>query len=166
MKVIALLAFIISTPTTTLACDPESNNQPQCNLRNVNIPIRNFWDPTVYWLCNSTNGIAESLKCPVSLLFEPIKRECVPFDKWVWIKPCSAATTCDPESNNEPNCDNTNINNPIRNFWDPTAYWVCRESNAAAELVKCPINKMFDSQTGRCIDSTEWVWTEPCPNQF
>uniref|UniRef100_A0A1I8NAE0 Chitin-binding type-2 domain-containing protein n=1 Tax=Musca domestica TaxID=7370 RepID=A0A1I8NAE0_MUSDO len=166
MKDLAFLALLLSLCySTSSACDPQSNNQPQCNQINLNIPIRNFWDPTVYWLCKSSQSIAELIKCPDSLLFDPVKRECVPNKKWIWLKPCSA-TTCDPESNNEPICDGTNLNKPIRNFWDPTAYWMCSQANAAADLVKCPIDHMFDSEKQLCIPSSMWTWSEPCPNKM
>ncbi|KAM7346779.1 uncharacterized protein ACRADG_006562 [Cochliomyia hominivorax] len=71
--------------------------------------------------------------------------------------------SCDPDSENEPQCSSSNLNVPIRNFWDPTQYWVCKSANAAAERVRCPDAQGFHSAKGACVPFEEWVWTEPCP---
>ncbi|XP_075154900.1 uncharacterized protein LOC142228374 [Haematobia irritans] len=70
---------------------------------------------------------------------------------------------CDPDSNNEPTCTSDNLNTPIRNFWDPTAYWMCKSAGAKAELVRCDTELLFDSAQGKCIFYSDWTWTYPCP---
>ncbi|XP_073835469.1 uncharacterized protein [Musca autumnalis] len=70
---------------------------------------------------------------------------------------------CDPDSNNEPTCTSSNLNMPIRNFWDPTCYWQCTKAGAAAEIVRCPTAELFDSDLGKCVSYKNWVWTFPCP---
>ncbi|XP_061400609.1 uncharacterized protein LOC133336329 [Musca vetustissima] len=70
---------------------------------------------------------------------------------------------CDPDSNNEPVCSKDNLNVPVRNFWDPTAYWQCESAGAAAKLVRCPDAHLFDSAKGECVLWNEWSWTNPCP---
>ncbi|XP_046802577.1 uncharacterized protein LOC124418876 isoform X2 [Lucilia cuprina] len=71
-----------------LACNPDGNNQPECTSNNLNVPIRNFWDPTHYWLCKSAGAVAESVRCPDSQGFDSAKGECVSFDVWQWTEPC------------------------------------------------------------------------------
>uniref|UniRef100_A0A1I8NNA6 Chitin-binding type-2 domain-containing protein n=1 Tax=Stomoxys calcitrans TaxID=35570 RepID=A0A1I8NNA6_STOCA len=75
----------------------------------------------------------------------------------------ACALSCDPDSNNQPTCGSGNVNVPIRNFWDPTAYWLCGSSGATAELVRCPDAHLFDSAKGECVMWNEWEWTFPCP---
>lgn len=71
-----------------MSCDPDSNNQPECTADNVNVPIRNFWDPTSYWLCPTTGAEAESRRCPDGHGFHPTKSICVPFEEWTWSEYC------------------------------------------------------------------------------
>ncbi|XP_075154902.1 uncharacterized protein LOC142228376 [Haematobia irritans] len=75
---------------------------------------------------------------------------------------CTLAA-CDPDDNNQPNCSADNLNVEIRNFWDPTAYWVCNERSGNATLVRCPTAHLFDSNKGECVMWNEWEWTNPCP---
>ncbi|XP_005191020.1 uncharacterized protein LOC101892639 [Musca domestica] len=70
---------------------------------------------------------------------------------------------CDPDSNNAPECSSSNLNVPVRNFWDPTAYWVCEKAAAAPELVRCPDAHLFDSEKGECVLWNKWKWVNPCP---
>ncbi|XP_073835465.1 uncharacterized protein [Musca autumnalis] len=70
---------------------------------------------------------------------------------------------CDPDNNNEPVCANDNLSVPVRNFWDPTGYWVCKSAGAAAELVRCPDAHLFDSAKAACVPWNEWKWVDPCP---
>lgn len=85
---LTILAFAVAC---VLACDPDGNNEPQCDSSNLNQPIRNFWDPTRYWLCKSAGAAAESVSCPISQGFDSAKGECVPFDLWLWTAPCPAS---------------------------------------------------------------------------
>uniref|UniRef100_A0A1I8PDR2 Chitin-binding type-2 domain-containing protein n=1 Tax=Stomoxys calcitrans TaxID=35570 RepID=A0A1I8PDR2_STOCA len=72
------------------ACDPDSDNKPVCNDMTLNVPTRNFWDPTAYWLCNYVGVEPELERCPDSHLFDSAKGECVLWNKWVWTNPCPA----------------------------------------------------------------------------
>lgn len=160
-----LIILVFTVFTATWSCDPQSNNKPSCSSRILNVPVRNFWDPTVYWMCSEANAEAELLKCPDGNLFDSLTHECIAPNKWVWTKPCSAKI-CDPESNNQPICDDINLNEPVRNFWDPTAYWMCTSANGEAELFKCPDSYLFDSTSGQCVTANKWVWTSPCPKNY
>ncbi|XP_073835466.1 uncharacterized protein [Musca autumnalis] len=70
---------------------------------------------------------------------------------------------CDPDGNNEPVCTNDNLNVPVRNFWDPTAYWVCKSADAKPELVRCPDGNWFDSVKVECVRWSKWKWVNFCP---
>ncbi|XP_046802575.1 uncharacterized protein LOC111685195 isoform X1 [Lucilia cuprina] len=71
-----------------LSCKPEGSNKPECNDQNVNASVRNFWDPTHYWLCETAGGEAKSVKCPDAQGFDADKGACVPFKEWKWTDPC------------------------------------------------------------------------------
>ncbi|XP_037807781.1 uncharacterized protein LOC119601106 isoform X2 [Lucilia sericata] len=76
-----------------------------------------------------------------------------------------ANVDCDPDGNGKPVCVAENVGRPYRNFWDPTAYWLCRKAGAEAELVRCPSGKLFDAARGKCIPANQWIWTYPCPDK-
>ncbi|XP_075154901.1 uncharacterized protein LOC142228375 [Haematobia irritans] len=76
----------------------------------------------------------------------------------------ASALSCDPNSDNKPLCTEENLNVPIRNFWDPTAYWLCNFVGEEPELERCDVGHMFDSALGECVMWNKWVWTKPCPD--
>ncbi|XP_075155528.1 uncharacterized protein LOC142228877 [Haematobia irritans] len=157
-----LVTFSIAFLAYGWSCDPQSDNKPNCNYRNLQKPIRNFWDPTVFWICSEANAEAELVKCPDGHLFDSTTRECVVSTKWIWTNPC-VISKCNPESNNEPICSERNLNEGIRNFWDPTVYWMCISAYDDAELFQCADSYMFDSLRKQCVPENTWVWTKPCP---
>ncbi|XP_023303213.1 uncharacterized protein LOC111685196 [Lucilia cuprina] len=91
MKFIICLTILSLAVAGVLSCDPDGNNEPQCSANNLNVPIRNFWDPTHYWLCKSAGAAAESVRCPDSQGFDSAKGECVSFEEWQWVEPCPEA---------------------------------------------------------------------------
>lgn len=70
---------------------------------------------------------------------------------------------CNPDGNGQPACSSANVGIPSRNFWDPTAYWLCTAAGAEAELKRCPSSSLYNSATQSCIPASQWVWTPPCP---
>ncbi|KAM7346783.1 uncharacterized protein ACRADG_006566 [Cochliomyia hominivorax] len=88
MKSVIFFAVLAFAFACILACDPDSNNQPECSAKNVNVPIRNFWDPTHYWLCKSAGAVAESVACPIAQGFDVAKGVCVDFSEWKWTEYC------------------------------------------------------------------------------
>ncbi|XP_065363584.1 uncharacterized protein LOC135956906 [Calliphora vicina] len=88
MFCLTILAFAVAC---VLACDPDGNNQPECSSSNLNAPIRNFWDPTHYWLCKSAGAAPESIRCPDAQGFDSAKGACIPFEEWKWAEPCPEA---------------------------------------------------------------------------
>ncbi|KAM7346782.1 uncharacterized protein ACRADG_006565 [Cochliomyia hominivorax] len=88
MKSAMFFAILAIAFACVLACDPDGNNQPECSSKNVNVPIRNFWDPTHYWLCKSAGAVAESVRCPDAQGFDSAKGVCVDFSEWKWTEPC------------------------------------------------------------------------------
>ncbi|TMW51306.1 hypothetical protein DOY81_003625, partial [Sarcophaga bullata] len=85
------VCFMLLTVACVLACDPDGNNKPVCSKSNLKQPIRNFWDPTHYWVCSSAGAEPESVRCPDSEGFDPAKGACISFDKWQWTEPCPEA---------------------------------------------------------------------------
>ncbi|XP_013101128.1 uncharacterized protein LOC106082916 [Stomoxys calcitrans] len=90
MKFFAVLAILACVAASGLACDADENNKPTCATDNVNVPIRNFWDPTAYWQCNASSGQPELVHCPDSYLFDSAKGQCVIWNEWEWTNPCPA----------------------------------------------------------------------------
>ncbi|XP_043662698.1 uncharacterized protein LOC122626486 [Drosophila teissieri] len=87
------IALFVAVYTAVNACDPNSNNQPDCsNSSNVQVNIRNFWDPTRYWWCESTSSTAQAVICPPingnTTGFDPTQKECVPWKNWTWTAYC------------------------------------------------------------------------------
>ncbi|EDW52140.1 uncharacterized protein LOC6611683 [Drosophila sechellia] len=83
------LAFFVALLSTGNACDPDSNNQPDCSVAsNVQTNIRNFWDPTRYWWCESSTSTATVVVCQGVSGFDPTKKECVPWNEWTWTPYC------------------------------------------------------------------------------
>ncbi|XP_016967609.1 uncharacterized protein LOC108036135 [Drosophila biarmipes] len=83
------LALFMALYGAEYVCNPNGNNQPDCsNASNLNVPIRNFWDPTRYWQCNSTTGSAAVVICPNSTGFDPTSKECVSWGNWTWTPYC------------------------------------------------------------------------------
>ncbi|EDV59360.2 uncharacterized protein Dere_GG23443, partial [Drosophila erecta] len=88
------LALFVVLFTAVNACDPNTNNQPDCsNASNVQVKIRNFWDPTRYWWCQSSSSTAEAVVCAesadsVTTGFDPTLKECVPWSQWSWTAYC------------------------------------------------------------------------------
>ncbi|XP_023303215.1 uncharacterized protein LOC111685198 [Lucilia cuprina] len=91
MKSVIFFTILAFALACVLACDPDGNNQPECTAKNVNVPVRNFWDPTHYWLCKSAGAVAESVRCPDAEGFDSAKGACVPFSQWQWTEPCPPA---------------------------------------------------------------------------
>ncbi|XP_005190945.1 uncharacterized protein LOC101893283 [Musca domestica] len=88
MKFVICLTILACLGASTLACNPHENNKPTCSASNVNEPIRNFWDPTGYWICESADGNAEMVHCPEAQLFDSEQGDCVWWDEWEWVDPC------------------------------------------------------------------------------
>ncbi|KAM7346780.1 uncharacterized protein ACRADG_006563 [Cochliomyia hominivorax] len=88
MKSILYLTILAVAFTCILACDPDSENEPECTSKNVNVPIRNFWDPTQYWLCPTAGAKAERHHCPDGEGFHTTKFICVSFEEWTWTEYC------------------------------------------------------------------------------
>uniref|UniRef100_A0A1L8EC49 Putative secreted protein n=1 Tax=Haematobia irritans TaxID=7368 RepID=A0A1L8EC49_HAEIR len=88
MKFFTCLSFLACLLCGALACDPDSNNMPNCATNALNIPVRNFWDPTAYWMCKSNGDNAELIRCPDAHLFDSAKGECIMWNEWTWTKPC------------------------------------------------------------------------------
>ncbi|XP_073828387.1 uncharacterized protein [Musca autumnalis] len=86
--VISLTILACYFASCSLACDPNGNNKPTCTSGCVNEPVRNFWDPTGYWLCESATGEATMVRCPQAQLFDAVEGECVWWNEWTWINPC------------------------------------------------------------------------------
>lgn len=86
MICLTILALAISC---TSACDPDDNNKPTCNTRNVNVPVRNFFDPTSYWLCSSADGEAQEVRCPDGELYEVNAGKCIDISEWKWTPYCN-----------------------------------------------------------------------------
>ncbi|XP_075164367.1 uncharacterized protein LOC142236970 [Haematobia irritans] len=73
----------------------------------------------------------------------------------------SICDACDPNGDGKPQCSLLSFGKTYRNFWDPTAFWICNFMGKA-ELLRCPISTLYDSESKRCIPSSQWVWTPPC----
>ncbi|XP_075164368.1 uncharacterized protein LOC142236971 [Haematobia irritans] len=69
---------------------------------------------------------------------------------------------CNPDGNGRPECIMPYVGQPFRNFWDPTAYWLCTAAGAEAEFKRCPTLFLYDSALRACIPAREWKWTPPC----
>ena len=72
---------------------------------------------------------------------------------------------CNSNGNGMPDC-NTVAAGRYRNFWDPTAYWVCAGKSAATSR-RCEDDygaqrTMYDSAKDECVNWADWVWTPPC----
>ena len=85
------MALLFVAVACIWACDPDSENQPECNAENLNMAIRNFQDPTHYWMCKSSGAVAESIRCPDAHGFDSIKGACIHFSEWQWVDPCPSA---------------------------------------------------------------------------
>ncbi|KAH8324386.1 hypothetical protein KR074_006482, partial [Drosophila pseudoananassae] len=83
--VLLCLALFVAV---VLACNPNSNNQPVCNSTLVGKKIRNFWDPTRYWLCETDSGNGTSVSCPQETLFKTSADGCISWSEWSWDQPC------------------------------------------------------------------------------
>ncbi|KAH8259018.1 hypothetical protein KR038_007371, partial [Drosophila bunnanda] len=77
-------------------CNPFENNKPDCSkTTNQDVKIRNFFDPTRYWWCNSSN-VAEAVPCEIRLDngtiiprgFDAQVGDCVTWDLWKWSPYC------------------------------------------------------------------------------
>ncbi|EDV95039.1 GH23828 [Drosophila grimshawi] len=66
------------------------------------------------------------------------------------------------EHDGEPGCQGLDeVNRMFRNFWDPTAYWVCDKQGTKARLNRCRQSQLYSEELGRCVHYAEWSWTEP-----
>ncbi|KAH8306305.1 hypothetical protein KR018_007188 [Drosophila ironensis] len=66
------------------------------------------------------------------------------------------------EHSGEPGCQGLEeVNRMFRNFWDPTAYWVCDKQGTRARLQRCPQSQLYSEELGRCVHYADWAWTEP-----
>ncbi|XP_017068438.1 uncharacterized protein LOC108106089 [Drosophila eugracilis] len=91
---ILCLAVFMALYAADYVCERDGNNQPDCsNSSNVEVPIRNFWDPTRYWWCNSTSSTAYGIQCQpngnTTTGFDSALKKCVPWDEWTWTQPCA-----------------------------------------------------------------------------
>ncbi|KAH8259019.1 hypothetical protein KR038_007370, partial [Drosophila bunnanda] len=94
--VLCCLALFVALHAADYVCDPNGNNQPDCsNATNQEVKIRNFFDPTRYWWCNSSN-VAEGVPCELRLDngtliprgFDVQVGDCVTWDLWKWSPNC------------------------------------------------------------------------------
>ncbi|XP_052851422.1 uncharacterized protein LOC128261671 [Drosophila gunungcola] len=89
------LALFMALFSGVYTCDPDGNNQPDCrNSTNLQVKIRNFWDPTRFWWCASVGSqAAVAITCeddagePTG--FDTTLRTCVPWKNWTWTWPCA-----------------------------------------------------------------------------
>lgn len=66
------------------------------------------------------------------------------------------------EHNGEPSCQGLDeVNRMFRNYWDPTAYWVCDKQGTRARLQRCPQSQLYSEELGRCVHYADWAWTDP-----
>ncbi|EDW45238.1 uncharacterized protein LOC6617173 [Drosophila sechellia] len=66
------------------------------------------------------------------------------------------------EHNGEPSCQGLDeVNRMFRNYWDPTAYWVCDKQGTRARLQRCPQAQLYSEELGRCVHYADWAWTDP-----
>ncbi|XP_017022519.3 uncharacterized protein Peritrophin-15a [Drosophila kikkawai] len=97
--VLCCLAAFVALHAADYVCNRDGNNMPDCtNSTNLGVKIRNFWDPTRYWLCNSTTSAAPaSVICVKNFdngtieyqgFFAP-KGDCVSWSEWTWTQPCA-----------------------------------------------------------------------------
>ncbi|KAH8248858.1 hypothetical protein KR032_003830, partial [Drosophila birchii] len=88
------LAIFVALYAADYVCNPNGNNEPDCNnATNQGVMIRNFFDPTRYWLCNSTN-VAASVPCEIKNSNGTVtprgfmETKCVPWNEYKWTPPC------------------------------------------------------------------------------
>ncbi|XP_017060578.1 uncharacterized protein LOC108100943 [Drosophila ficusphila] len=81
----------------------------------------------------------------------------------------NAAYVCDPDTNNAPDCTNaTNLNQKIRNFFDPTRYWKCEAVGTQAPVAVLCEKELngttggFDPTLKNCTVWSNWQWTPYC----
>ncbi|XP_017097720.2 uncharacterized protein [Drosophila bipectinata] len=89
MKASLVLLCLALFVAVVLACDPDGNNQPICNSTLVGKKIRNFWDPTRYWTCETDSGNGTAVRCPEVTGFLASANDCVDWSVWTWVAPCS-----------------------------------------------------------------------------
>ncbi|XP_055850189.1 uncharacterized protein LOC129914813 [Episyrphus balteatus] len=65
-----------------------------------------------------------------------------------------------PSGNGRPGCKTEQeIRDKLyRNFWDPTAYWVCSEQNTPASSARCPDEEAFVFSVRKCVPWDDWTW--------
>lgn len=85
---VIIFAILAIAFACVLSCDPKSNNQPECSSKNLNVAIRDFWDPNRYWLCTYVSDVASHIFCPENQYFDPAKGTCILVDFWKWIDLC------------------------------------------------------------------------------
>ncbi|XP_030377230.1 uncharacterized protein LOC115626115 [Scaptodrosophila lebanonensis] len=85
LVLLCLAVFVAVAYGADSSCNPDGNNQPTCSGTDAT-PIRNFWDPTRYWVCNG--GVAEAVECPIAQGFDPVSGACVDWGVWQWYAPC------------------------------------------------------------------------------
>lgn len=78
----------------------------------------------------------------------------------------ASVLACNPDGDNKPECDSSNLYKPIRNFLDPIHYWMCLSAGDEPEMIRCPDSKGFDDTKSECVAFSEWKWTEPCPEEI
>ncbi|KAH8297966.1 hypothetical protein KR018_003232, partial [Drosophila ironensis] len=78
----------------------------------------------------------------------------------------AAVVACDRNGNNKPDCSTAILNSNIRNFFDPTRYWICKSAGAAPVTVRCEeelgFPGGFDPKTSNCIKWDDWQYIPPC----
>ncbi|XP_022214488.1 uncharacterized protein LOC111068966 [Drosophila obscura] len=65
------------------------------------------------------------------------------------------------EHSGEPGCQGLEeMNRMFRNFWDPTAFWVCDKQGTRARLQHCPKSQLYSEELGRCVHYADWSWSD------
>ncbi|XP_016968824.1 uncharacterized protein LOC108054037 [Drosophila rhopaloa] len=96
--VLLCLALFMALCVAVYGCNPDGNNKPDCtNSTNVQVKIRNFWDPTRYWWCASLGSQdpvvktceSETESTEETTGFDPTTKSCIPWGQWKWVDPCA-----------------------------------------------------------------------------
>lgn len=66
-------------------------------------------------------------------------------------------------SDGEPPCDTEQQVSTtfFRNYFDPTAYWVCVALNVEAIPQRCPDGSAFLDSLKSCVQWDDWFWEVP-----
>ncbi|XP_055907333.1 uncharacterized protein LOC129942433 [Eupeodes corollae] len=71
-----------------------------------------------------------------------------------------SSTIAAPRGNGRPGCATSQEIHTrfYRNFWDPTAYWVCSELRKPASAARCQDEEAFMDSLRKCVPWNDWHW--------